>query len=236
MSSAVLTMTVSPPPMCACSPCASRAPPTPPARRTTEDCCIAATPRRLIDTPLQDGQDGAGRIVDPLILTGASRRDSSLRGRVACGHDVEERRMSQHLPTLRARLIAFAAAILLLPQLLVISGFAAAGCDDSPVLRPGAQPLVTSEEDEARLLALDTEFIDKRLAGDRPLTISEAGQLRSAAAHQAQQIRKNGIPPSGPSTFAGPWSLVGPNPIVQVTRSTPIFSAMSGRIGALAIR
>jgi uncharacterized repeat protein (TIGR01451 family) len=145
--------------------------------------------------------------------------------------------MSQHLPGLRARLIAFAAAIVLLPQIMVVAATAAPGGDDTPTLRAGAHPLTTSEEDEERLLALDTEFIDKRLAGDRPLTISEAGQLRSAAAHEAQVIRKQGVPASGPSTFVGPWTALGPNPIVQVTRSGPgAFAAMSGRIGALAIR
>jgi uncharacterized repeat protein (TIGR01451 family) len=144
--------------------------------------------------------------------------------------------MSRRVPTFRSRILAAAAAIVLLPQLLVVGGFASAGGGDTPVLRPGAHRLETNEEDEQRLLALDTEFIDKRLAGDRPLTISEAGQLRSAAAHQAQVIRKDGAPTSGPATFAGSWTGLGPNPIVQVTRSTPIFSAMSGRIGALAIR
>src|SRR4029079_9829815 len=58
----------------------------------------------------------------------------------------------------------------------------------------------------------------------------------SAAAHAAQALRKEGPPTSGPATFAGAWSQIGPNPIVQVTRSTPIFAAMSGRSGALAMR
>jgi hypothetical protein len=44
-SSAVFTITVSPLPRCACSPCASRAPPTPPARVTTLAVDIAGNDR-----------------------------------------------------------------------------------------------------------------------------------------------------------------------------------------------
>ena len=143
--------------------------------------------------------------------------------------------MIHHVPTLRSRFVALAAAVLLLPQLLVVPGLASAP-DDTPILRPGVTQPTLDEDAEQKLLKLDTEFILKRTAGDKPLTISEAGQLRSTAAHQAQVIRKEGIPAAGPNTFTGAWTGLGPNPIVQVTRSTPIFSAMSGRIGALAIR
>ena len=144
--------------------------------------------------------------------------------------------MLHRKPTLRSKVAALAASILLLPNLLVVTGVYAAGGDDTPTLNPGTKVPELNEEDEEALLARDLSFIQNRLAGDRPLTISEAGALRSAAAHAAQVIRKEGPLDSGPQTFTGPWSQVGPNPIVQVTRSTPIFSAMSGRIGALAIR
>ena len=43
-------------------------------------------------------------------------------------------------------------------------------------------------------------------------------------------------PPISPPTFTGPWTEISPNPIVQVTRGTPSFEAVSGRVGALAIR
>ena len=61
-------------------------------------------------------------------------------------------------------------------------------------------------------------------------------RLRAAAARTAARLRKEGTPASGPSTFSGAWNGLGPNPIVQVTRSGGPFTAMSGRIGALAIR
>ncbi|HJW21292.1 MAG TPA: hypothetical protein VJ506_02570 [Candidatus Limnocylindrales bacterium] len=145
--------------------------------------------------------------------------------------------MTHRKLTLRTLLAAMAAAVLLVPQLLVVSGVSAAGGDDTPILSPNARPLPLDEQSEEELLAADQEFIGKRLAGDRPLTLSEAGQLRSAAAHQAQLIRKQGLPTSGPTTFSGAWTALGPNPIVQVTRSGGgSFAAMSGRIGALAIR
>jgi uncharacterized repeat protein (TIGR01451 family) len=144
--------------------------------------------------------------------------------------------MLRRKPTLRSRILALFGSVLLLPQMLVVTGAYAAGGDDTPIFRPGTEVPELNEEDEQELLARDLEFIQNRLAGDRPLTISEAGALRSAAAHAAQVIRKNGPASSGPQTFTGAWEQIGPNPIVQVTRSTPIFTAMSGRIGALAIR
>ncbi len=143
--------------------------------------------------------------------------------------------MLRRKPTLRSRILALFGSVLLLPQLLVITGVSAAG-DDTPFYKPGTQVPQLNEESEQRLLEQDLSFIQNRLAGDRPLTISEAGALRSQAAHAAQLIRQLGPATSGPQTFTGAWSQVGPNPIVQLTRSTPIFTAMSGRIGALAIR
>jgi uncharacterized repeat protein (TIGR01451 family) len=148
--------------------------------------------------------------------------------------------MLRRKPTLRSRILALSASVLLLPQLLVVTGVSAAGGDDTPLMSAGARPLAFNEEDEQRLLEQDFSFISNRLAGDRPLTLAQAGQLRSAAAHQAQVIRKDGIPTAGPSTFTGAWAQIGPNPIVQGLRSPDPngqrFGAMSGRIGALAIR
>lgn len=108
--------------------------------------------------------------------------------------------------------------------------------DDTPTLRPGAAPPLLDEEDEAELLERDLFFTSRRLAGDVPLDSVQAGVLRAAAAKSAAHLRKQGLPTLGPASFTGSWTAQGPNPIVQVTRSTPIFAAMSGRIGALAIR
>ncbi|TDO52843.1 putative repeat protein (TIGR01451 family) [Kribbella sp. VKM Ac-2571] len=122
---------------------------------------------------------------------------------------------------------------------LVMAPGGAAGSavvDDTPVLAPGAAPPRISEEDEQIQLQRDLFFMSRRTAGDQQLDNQQAGAQRAAAARAAAQLRKNGAPSPGPATFPGSWTGLGPDPIVQVTRSTPIFTAMAGRIGALAIR
>ena len=129
---------------------------------------------------------------------------------------------------------------------LVVAGVAPGGAvgsprgggGDTPTLWSGAQPLTQDEQAEARLLALDTAFTTRRTAGDRQLSSDQAGADRSKAAGDAAAIRSQRLRTAvGPTTFNSTWAGLGPNPIVQVTRSGPgIFTAMSGRIGALAIR
>ncbi len=106
---------------------------------------------------------------------------------------------------------------------------------DTPVLIPGAKPLPVDEESEAELLRRDFYFETRRTAGDQPLSTQQAGAERAKADAQARRLRF-GLPVPRPSVFNGAWSGIGPDPIVQVTRSTPIFNAVSGRIGAIAIR
>jgi uncharacterized repeat protein (TIGR01451 family) len=108
------------------------------------------------------------------------------------------------------------------------------GGDDTPTLRPGAQPLPMDEETEERLLLLDQAFISSRTAGDKQLSVEQAGGFRGKAADEAKAL-KHALP-SGPSTFTAAWSALGPNPIVQNGRSDGSYEAMSGRIGALVIR
>ncbi|HEV8596213.1 MAG TPA: hypothetical protein VGR23_00715 [Candidatus Dormibacteraeota bacterium] len=107
---------------------------------------------------------------------------------------------------------------------------------DTPSMRAGAvnPEELLNEEDEDRLILLDQQFIAGRTAGDVPLSVAQAAALRSAAANKAK-LEKN-PPPPGPTTFDTSWSAMGPNPIVQSQRSDGSFTAMSGRIGALAIR
>jgi len=78
--------------------------------------------------------------------------------------------------------------------------------------------------------------MSKRTAGNIPLDNQQAGALRAEAARAAARIRKEGIPPTGPSTFSGDWAGIGPAPIRELTRSTYSLIPMNGRIGALAIR
>jgi hypothetical protein len=105
----------------------------------------------------------------------------------------------------------------------------------APVLRPGAKPIIDESSEEEEILARDDAFISGITAGDQKLTGQLAGHLRALAAKQAQ-ARKHVKPPAGPASFSGDWTASGPNPIGQPTRSSGAIAAMSGRIGALAIR
>ncbi|HET7449009.1 MAG TPA: hypothetical protein VFJ78_00295 [Gaiellaceae bacterium] len=137
-----------------------------------------------------------------------------------------------------AQSLGFATA---LAVVLAVAAFGAVGASpigdgDTPTLAPGAAPLALDEEQEHELLELDLAMSTRRTAGDVPLDNQQAGALRAEAARAAARIRKEGLPTSGPATFTGSWKQIGPNPIVQQTRSSGGFAAMSGRIGALAIR
>jgi uncharacterized repeat protein (TIGR01451 family) len=107
---------------------------------------------------------------------------------------------------------------------------------DDPLPTPGAKPPPFDEAMEEALLQRDIAFISRRTAGDNALSNQQAGAMRAAAAHAAADLRKNGAPAPGPATFTTSWTALGPNPIVQQTRGSGGFTAMSGRIGALAIR
>ena len=107
---------------------------------------------------------------------------------------------------------------------------------DDPILLPGAQPPPFDEAMEEVLQERDIAFISRRTAGDNALSNQQAGAMRAAAARTAADLRKNGAPAAGPATFTTSWAALGPNPIVQQTRGSGGFTAMSGRIGALAIR
>jgi uncharacterized repeat protein (TIGR01451 family) len=79
-------------------------------------------------------------------------------------------------------------------------------------------------------------FYSKRLTHDPavPFTMYDATQLRDQAANEFATMLKS--QPATPSAFGGAWANVGPDPMVQVVRGDNTFDAMTGRIGALAIR
>src|SRR4051794_11021028 len=104
-----------------------------------------------------------------------------------------------------------------------------------PKLLPGTQYPAIDEESEEELFAQDRAFVAGRTAGDNPLDIAKAGQLRAKAAHDAKSVGKT-APPSGPASFSGAWSQTGPQPTFQIQRSDFAPTAVSGRIGALAVR
>jgi uncharacterized repeat protein (TIGR01451 family) len=112
----------------------------------------------------------------------------------------------------------------------------APGGGDTPTLRLGTQSLDNqlSDNTEANLLALDQAYIASKTAGDNQLSIELAGALRAAAADASKGLKH--APPPGPSTFTGPWTGIGPNPLEGIARSDGTPTLLSGRIGALAIR
>jgi uncharacterized repeat protein (TIGR01451 family) len=139
------------------------------------------------------------------------------------------------------RLGGFALTFVLVFAATIISPAGAQGpgvppSGDDPILLPGAQPPPFDELTEELLQQRDIAFISRRTAGDNALSNQQAGAMRAAAAHTAADLRKNGAPAAGPATFTTAWAALGPNPIVQQTRGSGNFTAMSGRIGALAIR
>jgi uncharacterized repeat protein (TIGR01451 family) len=80
-------------------------------------------------------------------------------------------------------------------------------------------------------------FYGLRTAGDPNLNfnIADAAKLRAQAAGQVLQEKGQHQPNDG-IPYDGVWSAFGPNPIVQVGRTSDLpYLAMSGRIGALAI-
>ena len=138
---------------------------------------------------------------------------------------------------------------LLFASIVVGRATAAPAIDpDAPTWTRGTQPINPEKLGEEQLLQRDIAFSTRRTAGDNQLSNEEAGQGRASAARAGELKRQQGqqgaqgqqghqdLP--GPITFDAGWSALGPNPIVQISR-TPDgggFTAMSGRIGALAIR
>ncbi|UQX89525.1 hypothetical protein M6D93_05830 [Jatrophihabitans telluris] len=112
-------------------------------------------------------------------------------------------------------------------------GQAAPPKDDTPVLRtPKGQQDNGSDEQGFDKLR-DAYYWSRLLAGDDQLTLSQAAGLRNSASTKASGIGNDSV---RGAARGGTWSQIGPNPIVQNGRTTNAFEAVSGRIGALAIR
>src|SRR5215213_2212462 len=138
------------------------------------------------------------------------------------------------------------AAVVFIAAAVAVTSFAGSGGSsttapqpssaETPVLAASGQPLEVDQGLAERLVDRDNAFASRRTAGDIPLDNQQAGALRAEAAQAAARLRKAGATAGGTPTFTGAWAGIGANPIVQVTRSDSSFSAMAGRIGALAIR
>ena len=140
-------------------------------------------------------------------------------------------------PRTTARLAATAAAALIVP-LVTVGGLPARGDvapDDTPVLlNQKIDGENEAEEDDFTLLR-DAYYETRLLAGTEPLSLEKAAKLRRAALTQSTQLGTVSSA-AAPETVGGPWANLGPNPIVQLGRTTNTFQAVSGRIGALAVR
>ena len=90
-------------------------------------------------------------------------------------------------------------------------------------------------DDEASFDKLrDAYYWSRLLAGDDGgISMDQAAALRSRASTQANSIA---VDSTSGAARGGTWASVGPDPIVQVARTSNTFEAVSGRIGALAIR
>jgi uncharacterized repeat protein (TIGR01451 family) len=109
--------------------------------------------------------------------------------------------------------------------------------DDTPVLLTPKGEIADEFHgaDESSFDKLrDAYYWSRLLSGDDPISLTQAASLRSAAVKKAASI---GQATSGPGSSRGSgWSGQGPNPIVQVGRTSNTFEAVAGRVGALAIR
>jgi uncharacterized repeat protein (TIGR01451 family) len=143
----------------------------------------------------------------------------------------------------RTRLAAFAAATLLAPLVAatgITSGASAAsGGDDAPVLLNAKGEIAEeiSEAEEAGDFAKlrDAYYETRLLSGDKPLTVEHAAKLRGKAINASQDLSTVSTA-AAPATVGGSWASLGPDPTVQVGRTTNTFEAVSGRVGALAVR
>jgi uncharacterized repeat protein (TIGR01451 family) len=141
-----------------------------------------------------------------------------------------------------ARLAALAAVALLAPMLATAGAStvsAASGGDDTPTLLTPKGEIADefNEVDDAGSFAKlrDAYYETRLLSGDKPLSIEKAAKLRGKAIAKASTL-STVASPSAASAVGGAWSSIGPNPSVQVGRTTNTLQSVSGRIGALAIR
>ncbi len=105
--------------------------------------------------------------------------------------------------------------------------------DDTPTLLTPKGEREDGSDEQGFDKLRDAYYASRLLSGDDQLTVQEAAALRSAAGAKARGI----VSETAKGTArGGTWTSQGPDPIVQVARTTNTFSAVSGRIGALVIR
>ncbi len=133
-----------------------------------------------------------------------------------------------------ARFRAFAAILLVAPFVTLSTPTAvAAPPDDTPVLLTPKGEHETGEDEAGFDKLRDAYYWSRLLAGDDKLTLEQAATYRTKAASAANGFAvetRHGAP------RGGTWTNVGPDPVVQVARTSNTLEAVSGRIGALVVR
>jgi uncharacterized repeat protein (TIGR01451 family) len=136
-----------------------------------------------------------------------------------------------NLPAL-ARL-RWLAPLLLVAPLVTAPVAVAAPVDDTPVLLTPKGEHENGDDEESFDKLRDAYYWSRLLAGDDELSFEQAATYRSRAANTANGMAAE---TQRGASRGGTWTSVGPDPIVQVARTTNTFEAVSGRIGALAVR
>ena len=138
-------------------------------------------------------------------------------------------------PFLRSSLLAV--SVLIVPFIAYLQPAQAAPTpsgDDTPVLLTPKGEHDTGEDEAGFDKLRDAYGWTRLLAGDDGgITMDQAAALRSKASTQARSIAAD---TQRGATRGGTWTNVGPDPVVQVGRTSNTFEAVSGRIGALAVR
>ncbi len=128
---------------------------------------------------------------------------------------------------------AAVAAWLFIPSFTnVNAAVSAAAVDDTPTVPKNVKTIEPDEELRSILFAEDAYYTGRNVAGDTQISLEQAGQYRAAAQDLARQMHKS----HSPTPPFGAWAPNGPNPIVQIGRTSGGAEAVSGRIGALAIQ
>ncbi|HEU4331931.1 MAG TPA: hypothetical protein VFR40_12505 [Lapillicoccus sp.] len=130
-------------------------------------------------------------------------------------------------------LLAAALSVGVAPALVATPVAHAAPADDTPTLLNVKGEHETGDDEASFDKLRDAYYWSRLLSGDDQLTEQQAAVLREKASQQAGGISSETV--SG-TPRGGTWQAQGPNPIVQNGRTTNRFQAVSGRIGALAIR
>ncbi|MGZ6753669.1 MAG: hypothetical protein ACXVEJ_09430 [Nocardioides sp.] len=113
--------------------------------------------------------------------------------------------------------------------------------DDAPtLLNPKGEIADEVRGDEGEMgnaKLRDAYYSSRLLSGDDPIDVAKAARLRLKAQRASGAIKVSSSRADARGAGGGgTWTNQGPDPLVQVVRTTNTFAAMAGRVGALAIR